>query len=85
MLLEDKTSCPDVDIPPPIILTTGGDRMYANPCQALITLFTAVVTSLVSSIWVCWVTCSVKECLPGTLCHHRNLQDIIMSLLRLLI
>ena len=48
MLLEDKTSCPDVEIPPPITLDNGGDTMYANPCQALITLFNVVLTPSLS-------------------------------------
>ena len=74
MLLEVRTSCPDVEFPIPISLNMGGDIMYANPCQALITLFTPVVTSSVSPILLYVVTCSVKECLPVTLCNHGNLQ-----------
>ena len=74
MLLEVRTSCPYVEFPIPISVTIGGDIMYANPCQALITLFTPVVTSSVSPILLYVVTCSVKECLPVTLCNHGNLQ-----------
>ena len=49
MLLDVRTSCPDIEFAN-INLTIGVEIMYANPVQALITLFTPVVSSSVSPI-----------------------------------